>query len=391
MIAAMFRAGVAVCLLAGVAHADYPPVTNRDYAIELYSGVPIGNAATIAMGGAAAANAMGTSGTLINPSAPAVRPTTDPDDWSLDAHFDVLTGTSSSDYDNNGSTKEGGTSLVTVGLGGRAHDWGLAITATYSNSELDSTALVAQALQGKIALAKWLPERDLAIGLALDIASFGLQANCKNFDVTCTWVFTISGGGIEAGATWVPAYQNFRVGGAIATGISNSDVTASTCPDPANCEGYILPNQVVAPGHGVLGFSYRFAETAWNQLVGGTFRDEPSLTLVADLAITASTNGAYGLEAFGDKELQPTGHRWAFSPRAGAEWECLPGRLRLRAGSYFEPERFDGVHGRVHATFGVQLRWLEFHAWGRRRGSITLTGDVAERFGNVGFSIGFWH
>ena len=33
----------------------------------------IGNSATVAMGGAAAANAMGTSGTLINPSAPAAQ------------------------------------------------------------------------------------------------------------------------------------------------------------------------------------------------------------------------------------------------------------------------------------------------------------------------------
>jgi hypothetical protein len=34
---------------------------------------------------------------------------------------------------------------------------------------------------------------------------------------------------------------------------------------------------------------------------------------------------------------------------------------------------------------------FEVNVWGRRRGRITLTGDVAERYRNVGVSIGFWH
>ena len=45
-----------------------------------------------AMGGAAAANAIGSSGTLINPSAAAVRATTDRDSWSWDYHLDYLNG-----------------------------------------------------------------------------------------------------------------------------------------------------------------------------------------------------------------------------------------------------------------------------------------------------------
>ena len=389
----MLRAGAVICLLAGVAHADYPQATSRDYAIELYTGVPLGNAATVAMGGAAAANASGTSGTLINPSAPAVRPTTDTDVWSLDFHFDVISGSTSSDYDNNGivAANGSGTSLVTVGVGGRARDWGLAITGTYANTEVSGKALVGQTLYAKVAVAKWIPELDLAVGLDVQIAQFGLQANCMNNDLSCTPVFTISGGGVEGGATWIPRGENFRIGGALTTAIKNSDVTVSSCADAANCDGYVLPERVVSPGRIVGGFAYRFAETAWNQLVGGTFRDEHALTLAADLAITSPSDDAYGLEAFGMHQLQPTGHRWAFSPRLGAEYEWLPGRLRLRAGTYFEPERYDGVRGRLHGTFGLELRAFEFHAWGRRRGAITLTGDLAARFENVGLSVGFWH
>jgi hypothetical protein len=77
--------------------------------------------------------------------------------------------------------------------------------------------------------------------------------------------------------------------------------------------------------------------------------------------------------------------------RGGAEYEWLPGRLRLRAGTYWEPARYDDVGGRLHLTFGTELRVVEFRLWGRRRFELSLTGDVAVRYRNVGLSIGFWH
>ena len=59
---------VGVVGLAGPAQADpLPPIVDRNYAIDLYDGVALGNSATVAMGGASAANAFGTSGTLVNP------------------------------------------------------------------------------------------------------------------------------------------------------------------------------------------------------------------------------------------------------------------------------------------------------------------------------------
>jgi hypothetical protein len=389
----MFRAALCCLLLwPTAARADYPPVTDRNYAIELYDGVAIGNSAIVAMGGAAAANAMGTSGTLVNPSAPAVRPTTDTDPWSLDYHFDYLISTSRSDYDNNGivSPNGGGTSLFTWGIGGRAKDWAFAATASYATSQIDGLALQAQTLHANVALATWVPQLDIAFGAALQIVEFDLEANCTG-TLSCVDLFSINGAGLEAGATWIPRLRNFRAGGAISTRAIGGNVVADQCMDKTDCQGYILPNTVVSPGRFVGGIAYRLADTEWNQLVGGTFRDEPSLTIAADVVITAPSTNAFGLEAFAMHELQPTGTRWVFSPRIGAEYECLPGRLRLRAGSYFEPERFDGVHGRVHGTFGLELRALEFHAWGRRRGALTLTGDLAERFQNLGISIGFWH
>jgi hypothetical protein len=64
--------------------------------------------------------------------------------------------------------------------------------------------------------------------------------------------------------------------------------------------------------------------------------------------------------------------------------------VALAMGSW-EPGRFDNVSGRVHGTFGAEVRVGEVFVWGYRRGRIGITGDVAARYCNVGLSIGLWH
>ena len=44
-----------------------------------------------------------------------------------------------------------------------------------------------------------------------------------------------------------------------------------------------------------------------------------------------------------------------------------------------------------HGTFGFELRVFEENVWGPRRGRISFTGDVAERYRNIAVSVGFWH
>lgn len=370
----------AVLGLAGNAIAD--PITNRDYAIDFYDGVAIGNTAWVGMGGAGAANIVGTAGTLINASAPAVRLTTDTDDWSWDYHFDFLTGSLSTDYDNNGIVSEdAGASLVTLGLGGRYHDWATAVTLTGQTAPVDDS-LTAEAIRVRFVIAKYFPSRDIAVGVGAQTVSFSVAPDGGD-------LFEIAGTGLIAGITYAPRERNYRIAGGIESRILGAEVT-SDC-DPENCMGYILPTNVVSAARGVVGFAYRFAPTDWNQLVGGVFRDERALTLTADLLITGDSPNAYGIEAFAVQELQRSGKNFAFSLRGGAEYEWLPGRFRVRAGTYWEPSRFEGVGGRLHATFGIELRVFEFHLWGRRRGRLSFTGDVAERYRNVAASIGFWH
>jgi hypothetical protein len=234
-------------------------------------------------------------------------------------------------------------------------------------------------------LARWIPQIDLAVGIGIQTAQFELAPTSPGASL-----FSISGDGLIAGATWLPHGESYRLAAALDGAIDGGQVQANGC-DPADCMGYILPDHARAPARLVAGGAYRLAPTAWNQQVTTPFRDEPSLTLAADVVVTGPTESGAGVEAFGMHELQPSGRHTVVGVRGGAAYECLPGRLRLRAGSYWEPGRFDGVGGRVHETFGIDLRVLAFQLFGERRGRISLTGDVADRYRNLAIDIGFWH
>jgi hypothetical protein len=382
---------VAVVALAGplahVARADTLPITDRNYAIDLYDGVAIGNTAIVGMGGAGAALINGTAGALINPSAIAVRQTTDLDAWNWDYHLDWLTGKYSSDYDNNGiaAGEHSGASLVTFGLALRLHDWSVAATYLTQAAPVPGSApaLSASTTRVRIILGRYNADYDLAIGV-------GLQGGYFDLAEGDTTLFEVRGTGLILGATWMPRQDNLRVGGALDLAITGGEVNTSTC-DPMSCRGYILPSEVEAPSRIVGGVAYRIGPTAWNQPINNVFRDEQAVTLAADVVLTGPTGNGYGLEAFGMQQLQRSGRSLALSLRGGAEYEWLPGRLRLRGGTYWEPSRFDGVGGRLHATLGAELAVWEFHLLGLRRLCLGFTGDVAPRYRNVGASLGFWH
>jgi len=363
------------------------PITNTNYTIEFYDGVAIGNTQLVGMGGAGSALITGTSGSLFNPSAMAVRPTTDTLNWNWDWHADFLTAGGSKDYDNNGQDSSGGASLITLGLGFRWQNFAIAGTMIGQAAPIEGSSpeLDVEAVRLRGMASVYLPWIDTAIGAGIQSGSLEVDNNADEADS----LFTVTGIGPIIGATWTPKYRDFRVAAAFEGRIVGEDISA-TC-DPMNCQGFILPDRVTTPWRVIAGGAWRFSPTQWNQLVGGNFRDERSLTVAADVVIAGASKLAYGVEAFGMHELQRTGRDTAVSVRGGAEFEAFPGRLRLRAGSYWEPARYDDVPGRLHVTFGLELRVFEFFAWGRRRGRISFTGDVAERYRNMALSVGFWH
>jgi hypothetical protein len=383
-----------VCLVATPAAAE-PPITSRDYSIDFYEGTAIGDARMVAMGGAGLALIIGSAGTLLNASAPAVRKTTDNDRWSWDWHIDYLNGRLSTDFDNNGEVIENGSQLATLGLSFRYREWAAAIVGTVQTAPISETNddLDAQNLRVRFSIARWFERFDMSIGIGVQTIAFRLlDVDDMGREVE---MFSIGGGGVIAGATWVPRMQDFRIAAAVESPIIGGNVSAENC-DPTACQletggpMYILPNQVESSTKIGVGGAFRFSETYWNQQVKPKFRDERSLTLSSDVWITGRSQKGFGIEKFVMQEKQRSGRHTSVGVRVGAEVEAIPGRLRLRAGTYYEPERFDDVGGRVHATFGIEGRVFEFKLWGLRRGRIGVLTDFASRYRNIGLSIGFW-
>lgn len=370
------------------AHAQaLPAITDRNFSLDAYDGVAIGSVRIIGMGGAAIATAEGSSGTLLNVAAPAVRSATARGSWDWDFHLDAVTTTSASDPQNSGFADAGNSTTVTGGISGVVHNWGAALVGTSivgSSRGVGSEQLDTALSRVKFAVARAFANEAYTVGAALRGGIFDVET------ASGQPLFQLRGIGIEAGALWRPFQQDLRIGASAALPVSGADVTSAEC-DPLDCAGYILPRRIVVPWQFGVGGAYRIGPTRWNQRVNAAFRDERSLVIAADVIVTGATANGAGLEAFARGLLQRSGKSIAVSPRLGGELELFPGRLRLRAGTYWEPARLADISGRIHATGGAELRWLQFNLFGPRRLRIAVTIDGARRYLNAGLSLGFWH
>jgi hypothetical protein len=387
-------AGIAACVVMVAAPGDaasqeLTPITDRDWALDLHDGAALGTVRIVGMGGTSVAVSEGSAGVLSNPAAVAVRRTTSLRHWDWDFHIDTLSAVYASDFDNNGlvATDEFGVRVTTAGIAGMMGNWGLALVATSTTARLDGPDqdLDATAQRAKVALARAFDNRELTVGFALRIGDLDIVT--ADDDET---LFSLDGTGFEAGAVWRPPGEDVRVGGSLSLPVSGTSVEVEGC-NPMDCEGYILPERVEVPWQAAIGVAWRRAPTRWNQLMPGPFRDEKVVLIAADVVVTGPVADGYGLEAFGRRQWQRSGRHAAISARAGVEWERVPGRVRLRAGSYWEPSRFVGIGGRPHITAGIELGFFDFRFFGRRRLRLSLTGDLARRYGNAGISVGFWH
>jgi hypothetical protein len=378
-----------VLLLAGdAAHAQsYPPVTDRDYAIDLFNGGAIGSVRIVSMGGTAVAVAEGSAGTLANPASAVVRRTTSLGNYAWDFHLDGLRAVYASDFDNNGITSGYATRLETAGLAGMLYGWGIAVDATQESTQFEGDSgdtLDADTLETRVAVAHEFLDKEWTAGVAARAGAFTLARGGET-------LFSVSGASLEAGGLWRPRDSDLRIGASASLPINGNDIAVESC-DPMSCDGYILPSRVLVPWQLSAGVAWRRAPTAWNQPVHAHYRDERALLVAVDVVLTGAVSGGENLQAFGKQVMQPSGRHLSPSLRGGVEWEGLPGRLRVRGGSYWEPSRISGVGGRLHGTLGFELAMFQFHVsrW-QYRPRIAFTGDIAARYGNAGVSIGFWH
>jgi hypothetical protein len=117
----------------------------------------------------------------------------------------------------------------------------------------------------------------------------------------------------------------------------------------------------------------------------------------ASLEVLGPVDDAVGVASFIDRRVQRSGRHASYSPRLGVETEPIAHWLRVRAGSYLEPTRFDdNPHGsRLHGTFGFDQRVLAWDVFGlfpegsifRAAGSL----DLARDYFGWGVALGLWH
>jgi hypothetical protein len=125
--------------------------------------------------------------------------------------------------------------------------------------------------------------------------------------------------------------------------------------------------------------------------------DRFQVLISASIDVLGPVEQGVGVESFLERKVQRSGKDVSVSPRLGIETEAVPNWMRLRAGTYIEPTRFDdNPHGsRSHWTLGIDQRlfpWEVFGLW--PEGSIwRVSGslDVAREYFSWGVAIGMWH
>ena len=365
-----------------------PDITDRDYAIDVHHGVAFGSGRTIGMGGVGVATAQGSAEMAANPAAVAIRAQNSVGAWDWDWRFDTLTDFSN-DFDNNGiKTERIDSPLLGLGFGAQYGKWGFGFDVTTMSNDFDPTKtdlasqdedLTMQMDIARMAIARHL-FFDITFGVSIQIISFDFVAGDGQFDILS--------GSMDFGTIWTPKSLNLRAGMNITVAGSDQDVTANC--DPLDCAGFVLPEEIAIPWQFSTGVAWRFADSKWNQPIDKKFIDERQLTVAANVIVTGPSERGHSFEAMGLKKLQRTGRKTTVSVRGGAEMEVLPGRLRLRGGSYWEPSRVSNVKGRLHGTAGADVRIWSFNLWGPRRLRASATVDLARSYTNIGISAGFW-
>jgi len=113
------------------------------------------------------------------------------------------------------------------------------------------------------------------------------------------------------------------------------------------------------------------------------------------MLISGAVDAAVGIESLLTQKVNRSGQRVVSSPRVGVECGIVPELIKLRAGSYLEPTRFETSDMRVHGTAGIDIklfRWSVFGAWpDDYLWRLGLAGDASTRYYTFGLSLGGWY
>jgi hypothetical protein len=249
-------------------------------------------------------------------------------------------------------------------------------------SATDGTELSLGLTIVHFAIARSFHKGEWTVGLGTRTGYFTLQRGAET-------IFEMTGAGPEAGVMWRPFDLDMRIGVSVAGPVYGTKIEHS-CVDP--CGGYTPPERLDVTSTLSAGVAWRFAKSHWNRPIASKYRDERSLRLALDVALWGAVDNGISPQSYVAMAPAQSGTSPSVSIRGGGEFEWLPGRLRVRAGSYWEPGRITGVNGRLHGTAGFDVRVWQVHLWGDPyRLRLSVFGDLSVRYWNGGLSIGLWH
>ncbi len=396
----------AVVVAPGIAAAQ--PITQPGWRVAIEPGPVLGSARTIGMAGAFAAVAEGAAGLRWNPAAAANRISTYPasqeqrSDWDLSADFIFgLVKTAESDFDGDGRLDSVGADdgflAFDAGALYQNGTFGIGAEVTGTINHLGAVGLHGTESVTNVIVAPAFVWRaaDLVLSPGLQISIWSLAIDGRKSD------FSIAAATLAPGVLWRPAGTSLRIGATMRlqpgeSSVAKDGLTAEEKSTNTLSGNLYLPNQVSTPVSGSLGVAYRFAATPWNlpphawDTSDATKAPVPQrfLTISAELSVLGPVKDAYAPSALFDLAAPvATRGEATVTPRLGLEAEVVPDFLRLRAGFYLEDARFVGTTVRAHGTYSVDVRVGRFDRYAIRVGAY---GDNAERYHNVGVSVGLW-
>src|SRR5512140_1677476 len=377
----------------------------RSGAMYVNSGLLIGSSKLVGMGGAFAGIAEGTASFTSNLSALAQRKPSQEDDWSLDvalSYIDLPLGNPQAlDFDNDGRPDDART--VRQLVSGVMLQYRGSGVGAYNRTLVQRYCLAAPcpANELRLTLANSAVAGAVAFGDDELIAAFGVYTTTGEIAVgDGRWSY--SGFGPTFDALYRPVDRNFRAGFSV-----KPQVRARLAGHPPALAGRAPFEALVSPLTWSFGGSVRLGPGAdrYNRLcvaklheLGlppppveiGPSRSPPGRWLLsAQVDLLSPVPDAIAIHSIVEPPgagPQIVGRSTVVAPRLGVEHETVPGRLRLRAGTFVEPSPFAGHPPRVHGTGGFDLYLFSYiDDW-----SVSFSFDLASRYSDVGLSIGFW-
>ncbi|MCK5799405.1 MAG: hypothetical protein KAI47_19575 [Deltaproteobacteria bacterium] len=246
-----------------------PPLTNRDYALDLHQGAVLGSTRVIGLGGAYVAIADGSEGIRQNPAA-AVNRTYFGNahfnwTWHVDFVFGSTFGSLNLDLDNNGHASKADAFLLTAGLAFQYGNFGVGISLNWHQFDLGTignagVSYLASLLDAHLAAGYAFFDHQLIVSGAFRAGSLSLALSDHGGEDS---LFDISVIGVEAGVLFRPRRWPLRFGATFSVAFDRTqDTTCDTnCPT-----GFFLPNRVTLPWELRLGVAYRLGVGRFNPL-----------------------------------------------------------------------------------------------------------------------------